>query len=190
MLPEIADYKDTGYVLWVGGCQYIAYLVNWLREHPIKKQLKILTDCSNDRARIAAMLYAKEIGIDLRLPKGVTEIAGCEIYQWNERTQHDMMAECRAALDIKMTNQFNQYHKPPTKAQKFVASGIPFAINPESYSAEYFRNRGFDVCSPMNHNRWLSRAYWDEQKKFAEKLRKITSIEAVGQRYRELLNKV
>ena len=64
---------------------------------------------------------------------------GYAIETWSERRQEEMMRECKAALDAKATNRFNQYYKPPTKAQQFVASGIPFAVNFESYSAEYSR---------------------------------------------------
>ena len=100
------------------------------------------------------------------------------------------MRECKAALDAKATSRFNQYYKPPTKAQQFVASGIPFAVNPESYSAEYFRTRGFDVASPADADRWFSRRYWEETQDWSGRLRAEASLEAVGERYRQLIEAV
>ena len=98
------------------------------------------------------------------------------------------MRECKAAIDLKQLNIFNQYYKPPTKAQKYVTSGIPFAINPGSYSEEYFRARGFQVASPVEPERWLSRSYWEQTRKFGLELRASTSLEAVGKRYRDLID--
>jgi len=100
------------------------------------------------------------------------------------------MRACKAAIDVKMTATFNQRYKPPTKAQQYVASGIPFAVNPDSYSAEYFRLRGFDVASPLDGARWLSEAYWEATRVVGEQLRFTTSLQAVGARYRELIESV
>lgn len=98
------------------------------------------------------------------------------------------MRECKAALDVKMTTVFGQRHKPPTKVQQFVASGVPVAINADSYSAEYFRvHHGFELASPLDPERWLSRDYWEATRACGEALRATTSLAAVGARYRELL---
>ena len=48
-------------------------------------------------------------------------LAGCEIHRWSERAQLEMMQECKAAIDVKQLAIFNQFCKPPTKAQQFVA---------------------------------------------------------------------
>jgi hypothetical protein len=189
MLPEMAEYKDKGFILWVGGCQYIAYLAHWLRRNRLPYEVKILSDCSqNDRARKAVSIYAHEIKFDFSIKPDATSILGCEIYPWSEKLQYEMMTECKAAIDIKMTERFNQYHKPPTKAQKYVASGIPFAINSDSYSAEYFKKRGFDVCVPTDSRRWFSKAYWEETQAFGERLRKLTNIETVGLSYKQYID--
>ena len=186
-LNAMADYKDAGFILWIGACQYVPYLVRWLDHHPIQHEIKILTDIDNDRARQAARVFAAQIGMKVEVSRGATSIAGCRVYPWSERRQYDMMRECKAALDVKMTGKFNQRHKPPTKAQQYIASGIPFAVNPDSYSAEYFRVRGFEVASPVETSRWLSREYWEATRICGERLRASTSIEAVGSRYRELI---
>jgi hypothetical protein len=164
--------------------------LEWLRRHPIKNEIKILTDIDNDRARIAASAFASNIGMKLTIQKNAKSIEGIEIYPWSERLQYEMMVESKAAIDIKMVDQFNQNYKPPTKAQKYIASGIPFAVNKESYSSEYFRKRGFDVVSPNNTNRWFSYEYWKETKAFGEKLRVYTSLENVGTIYKELIERL
>lgn len=75
---------------------------------------------------------------------GEGRVGGHRALPWSERRQREMMRACKAAFDVKHTALFSQRHKPPTKGQQYVASGIPCALNPESYSAEYFRRRGFD----------------------------------------------
>jgi hypothetical protein len=184
---EMVKYNDTGYILWIGGCQYVPYLVRWLEHHPIEHEIRILTDIDDYRARHAARVLAAEIGMWFGVYRGTKSIAGCGVYQWSELRQQRMMRECKGALDVKMTASFDQAHKPPTKAQQYVASGVPFAVNPSSYSAEYFRARGFQIASPVDTVRWLSREYWEETRVCGESLRAATSVEAVGARYRQLI---
>jgi hypothetical protein len=186
-LPEMASYKETGFVLWVGGLQYLPYLVSWLRTHPIHHPVRILTDVGNDRARYLARILAADLGLGVSLSQLVASIPDCRVYPWSEKRQLDMMRECKAALDVKFTRRFDQYCKPPAKAQKYVASGIPFAVNADSYSAEYFRRRGFPTTSPATTADWFSRAYWEATTAFGRKLREWTSLEAVGLSYRQLI---
>ncbi len=186
-LTELADYRDSGFVLWIGGCQYVPYLMHWLAQHPIESEVRILTDITNYRARHVGRVFAAEIGMKFGVYRNTKSIGRYRVYQWNERRQLEMMQECRAAIDVKLTDKFEQYYKPPTKAQQFVASGVPFAVNPDSYSAEYFRARGFDVASPADPDRWLSRAYWEATRRYAAGLRTATSLAAVGERYRKLI---
>ena len=181
-LTQMADYKDNGFVLWVGGCQYLASFIGWLQKHPIGAEVKILTDIDKAWSIRGARRYAT-----LSLSRKTWSIAGCEIYPWSEKLQFEMLRECKAAIDVKQVEIFNQYYKPPTKAQKYVGSGIPFAVNPESYSAEYFAARGFVVASPSDSERWFSRDYWEETRRFGLKLREYTSLEAVGSRYKDLI---
>lgn len=189
-LPKMASYKEDGYVLWVGGCQYTAYLLWWLKSHPIRHEVKILTDIDNGRAAHAADKLSRELGLNVRIGVNATSIGGMEVHQWTERLQYEMMMECKAAIDIKGEENFNQKHKPATKAQKYVASGIPFAINEGSYSHEYFENRKFKVCTPLETARWFSEEYWKETVNYGDKLKKETSIEAVGKRFMDVLGKL
>jgi TOD1/MUCI70, glycosyltransferase-like domain len=186
-LHEMADYKESGYVLWIGSCQYVPFLLAWLEQHPIEHEIKILSDFEKDNARAKAYEHAAAMGLGLEISHDTTSVAGHRVYRWSEERQQQMMDECRAALDVKMTRFFAQRHKPPAKAQQYVASGIPFAVNPDSYSAEYFRSRGFDVASPLEPQRWFSREYWEATRAAAERLRAATSIEVVAARYRELI---
>jgi hypothetical protein len=184
-LSEMAEYKENGFVLWVGGCQYLAPFVGWLQKHPIDAEVKILTDIDKAWSRRGARRYAT-----LSLSRKTWSIAGCEVYPWSEKSQFEMLRECKAAIDVKQIEMFNQYYKPPTKAQKYIGSGVPFAVNPGSYSAEYFRTRDFVTASPSDTVRWFSRDYWEETRRFGLKLREYTSLEAVGLRYKELIESI
>jgi len=186
-LDEMASYKDSGFVLWIGACEYLPYLVRWLERHPIEHEIKILTNIDSDKGREAAHALAAAIGLPFEISRQTTSIAGHRVHQWSERRQAEMMRSCKAAFDVKMTDHFNQYHKPPTKVQQYIASGVPIAVNPDSYSAEYFRVRGFELASPLDSERWLSRAYWEATRLCGEGLRTATSLEAVGARYRALI---
>ena len=186
-VTPMTDYRDNGFILWTGACKYVPYLLRWLEHHPIDHEVRILTDIDNDRARQKASMLAAEIRLPFEIARDTTSIMGHRIYRWTERRQDEMMRACKAALDVKMTEHFEQYYKPPTKAQQYIASGIPFAVNPDSYSAEYFRVRGFEVASLVDTTRWLSREYWEATRIEAERLRVATSIEVVGSRYRELI---
>ncbi len=189
-LPEMSSYKKNGYILWVGGCQYTAYLIQWLQKHPLKHEIKILTDIENGRACQAADNLANEMGLNVRIQVNSNNINGIETHKWSERLQYEMMCECKAAIDIKGDDDFNQKHKPATKAQKYIASGLPFAINEDSYSHEYFLNRGFKVCSPTDTRRWFSEDYWEETRIAGTKLRKETSIESVGKKFSEIIERL
>jgi hypothetical protein len=186
-LEKMSEYKDVGPVLWIGGCQYVPYLLKWLEQHPIDHEVRILTDIDAFGARHAARRIADDIGLPLRLSGSTTSIAGHRVERWTEWAQAEAMRDCRAALDVKMTGNFNQDHKPPAKAQQYVASGIPFAVNPGAGTAEYFRLRGLELASPSDTGRWLSYEYWDETRAWAKQLRAWTSLENVGSRYRRLI---
>ena len=188
-LPKMASYKEKGYVLWIGGCQYVAYLLNWIKHHPIKNEIKILTDIENGRAVASANSLLRQMRISHRLDEDTTFIDDIEVCKWSERLQHEMLEECKAAIDIKGSGDFNQSHKPATKSQKYVASGIPFAVNKDSYSFEYFASRKFNLCTPEDTERWFSEQYWEETKKFGEKLKVETSIEEVGLKLRKILSR-
>lgn len=186
-LPEMAEYKEDGYVLWVGGCQYVPYLLQWLRNNYIDREIKILTDLSCDRAVRAAYDTAKG-RVDIKIRDG--KINEYYAYNWTERTQFEMLQEAKAAIDIKATQNFNQQMKPPTKAQKYVTSGIPFAVNSDSYSAHYFRTIGFNIASPTETMRWFSKQYYNETQKFGDVLKQSISLESIGLKFKRFIDKI
>jgi hypothetical protein len=179
-LPSLASYKPDGYVLWIGGLQHVPYLLDWLARHPVRRNLKILTDFGNREAVRTAARAARHLG--LRLDIGPDSINGYEMRAWSEAEQLQMMQECKAAIDIK-GDDFNQLSKPPTKAQKFISSGIAFACNFETPASCYFRERGFELACPADEDLWFSPSYWQQTCHFATDLRERISIESVGLRY-------
>ncbi|MFO1057444.1 MAG: hypothetical protein U1E53_10815 [Dongiaceae bacterium] len=181
VLAEPAAWHAAGYVLWVGGLQHLPHLLRRLERNPLPAPLRLLTDLDNPRARDAAGAVARRLGVALAVADGA--INGHAALAWEPERQRRMMAECRAAIDIK-GDDFAQRTKPPTKGQQFVASGIPFACNPDSATAAWFRARGFAVADPDDPARWLSPAYWEETARFAAQLRPQLAPEAVGAVYR------
>ncbi len=184
------DFREQGYVLWVGGFQYVPYLLRWLRSHPLAAELKLLTDVDNPRAVAAASQLAEALRLDCEFGTGMRRIDGHAILPWSETLQAGMMAECRAALDVKDEADFNQVHKPPAKAQQFVASGIPFATNRGSSAFEYFERRGFRLALPTEPGRWFSPEYWRQTREAAAELTPRLSSASVGDSYRSLLDEL
>jgi hypothetical protein len=119
----------------------------------------------------------------VRLHFGKDEINGFPAFAWSEAAQAQMMRACRAALDIK-GQDFNQSTKPPTKSQKFIASGIPFACNADSPMARYFRQRGFHLAQPTDTARLFSHDYWKETRQAGARLREALSFGSVSAVYR------
>jgi len=189
-LGETAAYRDDGYVLWIGGCQYLPYLLRWLTDHPLDAELRILTDIGNPRAVGKANSLTASLVPGLEIKQGVDRISGHRIHSWSESLQMKMMSECKAALDIKDESDFNQQHKPATKAQQFIASGIPFAVNRNSYSHEYFSNRGFELATPDNTDIWFSKKYWQDTRACCESLRRKISLEAIGLDYKRQIDRL
>jgi hypothetical protein len=170
-LPTPNAYRADGFVLWVGHRQYVVHLGDWLMAHPLEAPLRILTNVPR-RLELAG--------------RGASVLARATWFQWSEHAQEALFRSARAAIDIKGSD-FSQRIKPPTKAQQFVASGIPIALNADSYGFQYFRSLGFEVATPNDPARWFSEAYWRETVEFASVLRNRTSKEAVAHSYAEIL---
>jgi len=179
-LDELLPARPDGFVLWVGGCQHVPYLIHWLQAQRPSYEVRLLTDLHNRRARIAAHVAAHEMGLSLKFD--ATAINGYPAFDWSEAAQDQMMRHCAAAIDIKGSS-FSQITKPPTKAQQFIASGIPFACNAGNSIAEYFEAHDFAVAEANDAGRLFSRDYWEETRAFAPRLREWTSLESVGRNY-------
>ena len=188
-LPEPVDFKSSGPVLWTGGFEHTPYLVRWLKAHPLTEELYILSNYRDPRAaEVANELAVKLLGEHLNVvesPQGV-RLGPYRLRRFSERRQARLMAECRAAIDIK-GDDFAQSTKPATKVQQFIASGIPTAANPQSAPALWFQALGFELASPLDPARWFSRTYFDETRCIARNLREALSLEAVGRRYVDIL---
>lgn len=194
-LPSIRPWRHTGSVLWVGAMQYVCYLIKWLEQFPLDLDIRILTNTEKRHVQTCRIM-AERLGVKFEMQEFQEQysINGYKIYQWTERRQYEMMMGCRAAIDIKggywNGEDWAQLTKPPTKSQKYIASGIPFATNGDSTGAEYFRRRGFEIASPHNPKWWLSSEYWEQTAQEAQKLRQTTTLEAVGKVYRDGLDRM
>jgi hypothetical protein len=180
-LDEPAPYRKDGYVLWVGAAGNLPHLLKFLASHPLPYELRLLTDAFVKERRIAAHYLAARMGVCLQF--GKDEVNGFPAFAWSEAAQAQMMRACRAALDIK-GQDFNQSTKPPAKAQKFIASGIPFACNEGSPMAHYFLKRGFELAQPEDTARLFSHDYWNETRQEAARLRQKLSFGSVSAAYR------
>lgn len=187
-LENPSEYKRDGFVLWVGGFQYVPYLVDFMRRNRAAFDLRILSDHSNQRALSEANIRSSRIGVDLKISEGKKTVNGFALFEWSENSQFEMMSASKAAIDVKHVKHFSQKFKPPTKAQKYVSSSIPFATNKESYSFEYFEKRGFILAEPHETRRWFSERYWEETNEFAKNLRQNISIQNVGLSYKRIID--
>lgn len=183
-----SGYKRDGYVLWVGGFQYAPYLLDYLKNNRVDARIRLLSDIGNRTAVNAAKRNARSIGLDLRLTERTAN--GLEVVPWSEAEQSRMLSECKAAIDVKREGDFNQDTKPPTKAQKYVCSGIPVSVNTGSYSHEYFRRRGLVLPTPTDGRRWLSEEFHAEVAEFSKGLRARLSIESVADTYMDIFREV
>lgn len=183
LLTPPAEFHTAGYVLWVGSFGNLPCLLHWVARRDLPYELRVLTNATGHARRILAHYFAHGLGV--RLQFGQNSVNGLPMFAWSERRQEEMMRACRAAIDIK-SGDFRQATKPPTKAQKFIASGIPFACNADSPVAAYFARRGFRVAEPADADRLFSRDYWRETQAEAARLRQELSFENVAASYHRI----
>jgi hypothetical protein len=179
-LPKMTKYKPNGFVLWIGGFQFVPYICKYIKTFNPSYELKLLTDYKNKSAVGRAESLVRQIGIEINYKN-------LDLYDWSEDLQDKMMQECKAALDIK-GDSFSQKHKPPTKGQKYITSGIPFAINSGNCCFSYFQRRNFDICEPKNVEKWFSEDYYNQTQKFGIELKKTLTDKAVGESYALFIN--
>lgn len=188
-LPNIQDFKEKGFVLWIGSFQYIPFLLNYAKFNALPYEIVICSDLKNERAKSNASKLCRELKISMDISSDYSSVNGIKSFIWSPETQQKLMMECKAAMDIKSVTHFSQGHKPPTKAQKYISSGIPFAVNKESYSYEYFSTRGLEIPEPNEIEKFFSQDYWHKIQEFAKSLRKKININTVGLEYRKIYEK-
>ncbi|WP_339910226.1 glycosyltransferase family 4 protein [Symmachiella dynata] len=176
--PSLAEYHESGDILWVGVRTHLPVLREWLLQHRLPGRLRMLTNLED----VAATASLAQFGLD-----GLgTEIT---LENWTPQRHLDLVMNARCALDVK-GNDFRQRHKPPAKAIDFIAAGLPLAMNPESAAVADLRVRGFEVASPLDPQRWLSREYYEETRQFGQQLRESHSLEQIGRHWKEIIEQV
>ena len=168
-LTTPARFREKGPVIWTGINHYINFVRKWYDKKPRNFQLTVLTN------------QTKKLLPDLRNHPGLS------LHEWSGETQREYFSRAKAGLDVKGSG-FHQQTKPPTKIQQLVASGIPTAVNKNSYAWEYFHERGFDLADPDDSKRWFSKTYWKETHDFAPKLHQEISKANVVQSYLNLIS--
>ena len=169
--------RDEGPLLWAGVRTNLPALADWLNAHPLPAALVVLSNFED------AMLPPQPADFGFRPGLAV------RLEHWSPGRHRELTASARAALDIK-GDDFRSRHKPPAKALDFLASGLPLALNPGSSPAEHLARLGFEVPSPLDVGRWLSREYWEETQRFGRAVRELLSRERVGSRLRRILDEV
>jgi hypothetical protein len=175
--PMRKSFRKTGYILWVGVRTNLPALVDWVNAHPLPCELRILTN-PEDPENVPS---PEMVGLKSELP--------VRIENWTPEKHLKLLAGARAAIDIKGT-EFRSRHKPPAKAIDFIASGVPLAMNPASCVVDHLALMGFEVASPLQPERWLSKEYWQETQQFGRALRELLSLKRVGMRYRRIIQEV
>ncbi len=137
--PFADDYKPEGFILWVGVRNNLRPLVRWVNEHPLPCELCVSTNLPHVNTNPAELGFRADRNIRLE--------------PWSAPRQLELMAEAKAAIDIK-GGDFQHQHKPPTKALDFIASGMPLAMNPDSSPVEFLARLGFQVALPTDPDHW------------------------------------
>jgi len=177
--PEhFPTYKPDSFVLWVGMQSQISNLANWVNEHQLPSELRVLTNLNPAQPVPAASLY----GFDTY--KNSIRL-GC----WSPARHLDWVDRAGLAIDIK-GNDFRQRHKPSTKAIDFIAAGLPLAMNSDSSSVRHLKRLGFDVPSPENYERWKSQSYFEQTQRFGRAWRELFSLSRISMRYQLLFEEV
>jgi hypothetical protein len=177
VVPPREAYPADGFFLWVGVRSNLGPLVDWVNRHPLPGPLCVLTNLEEP----AAVPRPQELGFG--------NADAVTVLNWSRERQLTLTGVARAALDVK-GDDFRGRHKPPAKAIDFIASGLPLAMNPDSSAAEHFMRLGFELASPTDTRRWLSRAYREETCRFGRVLRERLSLEQLGRRYKQIIEDV
>ena len=184
-------YRSDHYLLWIGDFLNLPYLLRWKERTELPYELKVLTNGRRTSIKGMAMTLAlaRRLGVELDVTQD--RINGIAMYEWDPATQRAMMANTKAAVDIKGGQEdFAQFTKPPTKAHQFIVSGIPFATNKNSSTARDLLESGFAVADVEDQQRWFSHEYWKSTQAFSAVLHERIRPEAIALAYRRCLEEV
>lgn len=184
-LNELVSFKTDGYALWIGGLEHLPYLLKYLQAVRLDIEIRLLTNLDSPRARARAIEVASELGVPIDIRN--RDVCGLRAEQWEVSRQEQMLFDAKAAIDVKGAT-FNQHFKPPTKAQKYISSGLPCAVSGGT-AAQYFRRYSLEVPIPADPM-WLSRDYYDDVHAAAHRLRPALTMQAIGERYRARIEDV
>lgn len=174
-VSALRDHPRTrGPFLWVGAHSNLPPLLSWTRQCRLPDELWILTNVPADTS-------VDEIRDEFEARSRV------RVERWSPERQVEWTILCRAALDIKGTD-FRARHKPPVKAFDFIASGVPFATNPDSSPAAHLAAEGFRVADPRDLDWWLSLEYFAETRRCARGLRERVNRDRVADSWAGLLH--
>jgi hypothetical protein len=184
-LVEKAPYRPAGFLVWVGDFLNLPYLLRWCELTGRSRDLRILTNARRTSLRGAAMTMslARRLGVELDVRRD--RVNGIPMTEWDPGTQRALMRSAKASLDVKGgTEDFAQHTKPPTKAQQFIVSGIPFAANAEASAVEELLEDGFEIADVDDPERWFSREYWNATREYSVRLEERIRPTAVAASYR------
>jgi hypothetical protein len=175
--PLRRRYVADGPILWVGVRPNLPPVVDWVNKHPLPSELLVLSNWENPE----------------RIPDpeslGFGNPTSVRLRNWSPAVHLELAGRARAAIDIK-GDDFRARHKPPAKAIDFIASGVPLAMNPDSSPTEHLARMGFEISSPLDVEKWLSKEYWEETRRFGAAIRELLSRRRVGLRYKRIIDEV
>jgi hypothetical protein len=175
--PLRDQFQADGNLLWAGVRTNLPPLAAWVNAHPLPGPLELLTNFEDPVVPLWPAQFGFRRGVKVRL------------HNWSAELQLKMTASARAVIDIK-AHDFRSHHKPPAKGIDFIASGVPLAMNHSSSTVEHLARMGFEVPSPLDTERWLSQAYWEETSRFGSALRELLSLERVARRFKRIVEEV
>jgi len=150
------EHKTSGPILWTGNAGNLPPLVEWVNQHSLPEGLWILTNLPHSDNRAADL--------------GFHASRKVRVADWSPERHREWLGMARAALDIKGTD-FRSRHKPATKANDLIASGIPLAMNADSSPAIELASRGFVLARPTDPDYWLSKEYWQKTQEYGTNLK-------------------
>jgi len=173
----IAPKPIDGPILWTGIRSNVPPLIEWVNQHSLPRELWVLANLEQGKSSVPQDAL------------GFSNNNSIRIENWDPQ-KHITWAElASSAIDVKGSD-FRARHKPPAKAQDYIASGLPLAMNAESSSVKHLAKRGFQVASVEDQDYWFSDEYRNQTIKFGSELRNTLSRENIGKRFKTIIDTV